>query len=82
VNDIATTHIASVCTIITINHLTANSTRLFFKRKGRNKRDTMVVTGYSYGLWDINTITMGYEIAYRANVGEMEFIYQTTNIAG
>jgi hypothetical protein len=42
----------------------------------------MVVTGYSYGLWDINTITMGYEIAYRANVGEMEFIYQTTNIAG
>jgi hypothetical protein len=42
----------------------------------------MVVTRYSYGLWDIDTITMGYEIAYRANVGEMEFIYQTTNIAG
>jgi len=62
--------------------LTTNSARLFFKRKGRNKRHTMVVTRYSYGLWDIDTITMGYEIAYRANVGEMKFIYQTTNIAG
>jgi hypothetical protein len=43
----------------------------------------MVVTRYSYGLWDMDAITMGYEIAYRTtNVGEMEFIDQSTNIAG
>ena len=81
VNSVATTNIATIYTIITVNLLAANSTKPYSYRKRKSERDTVEVTRYSYGLWNIDTIIMGYKIAYRLTyVGEMKFVDRSTNI--
>lgn len=67
--------------IIVVNKLTADSTRQCTGRKRKGERDAVVVTRYSYDMWETNAISMDYEDAVDTDVCGIKALDKATYMA-